>query len=119
MPDQLFRILQEQSVSVVEFQLRPEVDVLLLDRVLEALAAELSAHSGGGAWVLDLAQVSYLNSAGLGMLVNIRFKVHQAGGKLALCGLSVKLLELFHSCCLERLFVIAKSRADAIALVSR
>jgi anti-sigma B factor antagonist len=117
MADQLFRIFQEQNVSVVEFQLRPEVDVLLLDRVLEGLAAELATHPGGGAWVLDLTQVSYLNSAGLGMLVNIRFKVRAAGGKLALCGLSVKLMELFKSCCLERLFVIAKTRSEAIAVL--
>ena len=118
MADQLYRILQEQNVSVVEFQLRPEVDVLLLDRVLEGVAAELATHPGGGVWVMDLTQVSYLNSAGLGMLVNIRFKVRQAGGKLALCGLSVKLMELFKSCCLERLFNIVKTRDEAMKQLS-
>jgi hypothetical protein len=32
-----------------------------------------------------------------------------------LCGLSPRLMELFKSCCLERLFVIVKTRRDALA----
>jgi anti-anti-sigma factor len=116
MAEEIFRIIQEQSVGILEFRQRPDGDSLAMDVLMERISSELEKKQTG-AWVLDLSLVDYLNSAGLGMLCNIRFKVRQAKGKLALCGLSPKLVELFRSCCLERLFLIVKSRSDALRAV--
>jgi anti-anti-sigma factor len=113
-----YRILDERSVGVVELRLHQDMDAMLFDGLLDSLGGEVDRRAGG-AWVLDLSEVGYLSSAGLGLLVNIRQKVRQSRGKLALCGLSPKLVELFRSCCLERLFVIVKTRTDAVAVVSR
>jgi anti-sigma B factor antagonist len=116
MADELFTIQQEKSARVLELRFRPEMDVLLMDTLLEAVVAELD-RAGGGGWVLDLSNITYLNSAGLGLLVNIRQKVKQGRGKLAICGLSPRMMDLFKSCCLERLFLIVKTRAQALAEV--
>jgi anti-anti-sigma factor len=118
MPDEVYRIVEERAVGVVEFRLRPDTDSLAMDDILEAIAAEMVTRALA-AWVVDLSQVSYLNSAGLGLLCNIRFKVKELRAKLALCGLSPRLMELFRSCCLERLFVIAKTRQQAMEVVLR
>ena len=118
MAEEIFKIIQEESVGVLEFRRRPDGDALALDGLMEAIVAEVDRR-GTAAWVLDLAQVDYLNSAGLGMLCNIRFKVRQNQGKLALCGLSPKLMELFKSCCLERLFLIVRTRGEAVKAVGK
>jgi anti-anti-sigma factor len=116
MPNELFRIFDEQSASVLELRLAPEMDALLMDSIVESVAAHLQRR-GGGPWVLDLTAVNYLNSAGLGLLVNIRHKIRAAKGRLAICGLSPAMLELFRSCCLEQLFTIVKTRQDALSAV--
>jgi anti-sigma B factor antagonist len=117
MAKEVFRILQEQSVGILEFRTRPDSDAMALDVLMESIVAEFESRNVT-AWVLDLSAVGFLNSAGLGLLVNIRQKVRQSRGKLALCGLSTGLMELFRSCCLERLFTIEKTREDAVAAVS-
>jgi anti-sigma B factor antagonist len=117
MAEEIFRILQERSVGIVEFRVRPDSDAMALDVLMETISIEFDNRKLT-AWVLDLTQVRFLNSAGLGMLVNIRQKIRQSHGKLALCGLSNELMELFRSCCLERLFIIEKTRPAAVAAVS-
>jgi anti-anti-sigma factor len=118
MADDLFIILEEKSVRILEFRLRPEMDAMLFDSLMAAVAMALDQRAGG-AWVVDLSKVDYLSSAGLGLLVNIRQKIRQGKGKLALCGLSPRLIELFRSCCLERLFLILKTRDQATKEVAR
>jgi anti-anti-sigma factor len=118
MNDGIYRIVEELSVGVVEFRARPDSDTMALDALLEEIARELRERGLTG-WVVDLTQVTYLNSAGLGLMCNIRFKAKEAQAKLALCGLSPRLLELFRSCCLERLFVISKTRQQALAAVAK
>ena len=50
----------------------------------------------------------------LGLMVNMRQHVVQGSGKLVLCCLSPRLMEVFRACSLERLFTITKSRAEAL-----
>jgi anti-anti-sigma factor len=118
MAEETFRIFQEQSVTIMEFRVRPDGDALALDSLMETITAEVEKRAMAR-WVLDLTEVAYLNSAGLGLLCNIRFKVKQAKGKLALCGLSPRMMELFRSCCLEKLFQIVKTRQDAVRALSK
>jgi anti-anti-sigma factor len=118
MAEELYRILQERSIWVLEFRFRPEMDALIFDTLMEEITAELD-RAASGSWVLDLSSVNYLSSAGLGLLVNIRQKLRQSRGKLALCGLSPRLVELFRSCCLERLFLIVPTRAAALKAIGR
>ena len=65
--------------------------------------------------MLDLTRLCYAGSSVLGLIVNIRQRVKQGGGRLVLCGLSDRLLQIFRTCSLERLFVIRRTEADAVA----
>ena len=67
-------------------------------------------------WIIDLSAVDYMGSAMLGMMVNFRQRVHSGKGKLILCHMSPRLLEIIRTCCMDRLFTIAKTRADAMKL---
>ena len=118
MATDLFRLNSEGPVQVVELSLPSQLDSEDFDRVNDALLS-LFDQKPEGRWVLDLSALEYAGSSALGLMVNIRQKVKQAGGKLALCGLSPRLMGIFKTCCLERLFVIKSLRADAVRALAR
>ncbi len=113
MDSDLFRVSEVDGVAVVELSLPQSLESAAFDRLNDTLL-QLIGHRPGARWVLDLTQVSYMGSSTLGLMVNVRQRVKQAGGRLILCCLAPRLLQVFRTCCLERLFVIAHSRADAI-----
>lgn len=109
----LLRVHVQQSVNVMELALPQSIDEMELDRLNTAIASHLNGKAGQS-WLLDLSSTQYMGSALLGMIVNIRQQIRSAGGKLALCGLSAELREIFHLCSMERLFTITATRAQAI-----
>jgi len=111
----LFRVQTEQSVNVVEMTLPEYIDSTEFDRLNEALLGLFDGKRPKG-WVVDLTAVDYMGSAMLGMMVNFRQRVQSAKGRLVLCGVSPRLLEIIRTCCMDRLFPIAKTRAEAIKL---
>jgi anti-anti-sigma factor len=118
MSNERFHITAEDSVQILQFALPSMMDIVDVDSLIEAVLKQLEAK-GKAHWVVDLSRTDYLGSSMLGLFVNMREKIRQAGGVLVLCGMSPQLTRIFRTCCLERLFTIAKSRADAMALVSR
>ena len=118
MATDLFHLKSEGPVHVVELSIPEQLDSEEFDRLNDALLA-LFAEKPAGRWVLDLSRLAYMGSSALGLMVNIRQKVKQGGGKLALCGLSPRLMAIFRTCCLERLFTIKGLRADAVRAIAR
>lgn len=112
-----FRLLSEQAVNVLELALPIGLDEVEFDQLLDSLQQAIAAQSTRK-WVVDLRQTEYLGSAMLGLLVNLRQSIRQGDGHLALCGLSPRLHTVFRACSLERLFVIARTRPEAIAALS-
>jgi anti-anti-sigma factor len=109
----LFQVHTEQSVNVVEMALPEYIDSTEFDRLNESLLG-LFDGKRPKSWVVDLTAVNYMGSAMLGMMVNFRQRVQSHKGRLVLCGVSPRLLEIIRTCCMDRLFPIAKSRDDAI-----
>jgi anti-anti-sigma factor len=113
MSETLFKVVQEGSVNILELRFPSHLDSGEFDRLNDAVLAALAAQADGR-WVLDLSSLTYAGSSLLGLMVNARQRVLQAGGRLALCGLSPRLMRIFTTCCLERLFDIRNTRAEAI-----
>jgi anti-anti-sigma factor len=114
MPD-LFRVQSDNSVNILEMDLPEYLDSADFDRLNESLLGVLESHKTRS-WVIDLSKVNYLGSAMLGMMVNFRQRVNSVKGRLVICGVSPRLLEIIRTCCMDRLFSIAKTRAEAIKL---
>ena len=110
---QLFQTTTAGPVQVIRLELPESLDSDEFDRLNEALFAELGKRPDG-AWVLDLSVIHYAGSSLLGLMVNVRQRVKQSGGRLVLCGLSDGLLQIFQTCSLERLFVIRRSVPEAV-----
>jgi anti-sigma B factor antagonist len=117
MPDR-FEITEDRKVNVLRLSLPDGIDTMEIDTIIDGVLGKLDGKAQGR-WVTDLSDVSYMGSSMLGLMVNIRQRISQAGGKLILCGMKPQLLNIFQACCLERLFSIAKTRDDAIAMASR
>src|ERR1700730_8027893 len=104
-----FQISAEDSVQILQFSLPATLDTLEIDSLIEAVLNQLGANSNLR-WIVDLSHTEYLGSSMLVLFVNMREKIRQAGGALVLCGMSPALTRIFKACCLERLFIIAKTR---------
>ena len=65
--------------------------------------------------LLDFAEVRFLSSAALGVLMTLKRKVDAAGGQLKLCHLAHDLLELFRLTRMQELFAIHGDDREALA----
>ncbi|HTM05259.1 MAG TPA: STAS domain-containing protein, partial [Vicinamibacterales bacterium] len=84
-------------------------DVLLKDKIHSLL------QQGSKKILLDLGGVSYVDSAGLGQLVQVRATVTNAGGKLALAHVTKRLSDLLVVTKLVTVFDTFDDEAKAIA----
>jgi anti-anti-sigma factor len=68
--------------------------------------------------LLDMGEVRFMASAGIGALLELRKLATGAGGKLVVFNLSDELLEVLKLTNLDRIFVIAKDEAKALKSVA-
>jgi anti-sigma B factor antagonist len=110
------RVTVEKLVSVIDLTLPESLDSDEFDRLNESMLKTVDAKASGK-WVLDLASVDYMGSSVLGLMINVRQRIKAEGGRLVLSGLSPRLTQIFHTCCLERLFTITNTRDEALKLL--
>ena len=67
--------------------------------------------------VLDLSGVEYIDSTGLGVLLNCLRRVDRHGGRLALVVTNPTVLRLFQITNMDDTFVICDSRRNALAAI--
>jgi anti-anti-sigma factor len=118
MANDLFQLTEEGSTRVLALALPSSIDSSEFDRLNESVLDVLSKEPGA-AWVLDLSNVAYMGSAVLGLMVNIRQVVMKAQGKIVLFGMNERLMRIFETCCMERLFRIVPGRAEALRIAAR
>jgi anti-anti-sigma factor len=118
MKEDRLQFAQENAVRVMRFRLPFNMDTMEIDELMGAVMAGLEQASQEK-WMVDLSGVDYMGSSMLGLMVNIRQRIRQGGGKLVLFGLTPQLLHTFKSCSLERLFSFAKTGPEAAAVLAR
>lgn len=74
----------------------------------------VSASNGKKKFILNLAQVEFIDSYGVGELVRCYSVVRQAGGDLKLAAVSPRVLEVLEISKLTRLFEVYPTEADAL-----
>ena len=111
---ELYRVSSVGPVRVIRLELPVSLDSDEFDRLNDAILTILSAGGPSAGWVLDLGGLHYAGSSVLGLLVNVRQRVKQSGGRLVLCGLSEHTLQVFRTCSLERLFTIRRTTDEAV-----
>ncbi len=85
--------------------------------LLEAHGRRQLEEHGRKSLVLDLSTVEYLSSAGLRAILVLGKHTQSLGGKLALCGVTGTVRQLFELAGLLDLFPVADSLEKAVGLV--
>jgi anti-sigma B factor antagonist len=90
-----------------------EVDVYSAPALKDNITGLL--ESGDSTLIVDLSGVAFLDSTGLGALVEARAATSEAGGALPLVCSSERILKLFTITGLDGVFTIHASVGDAVA----
>jgi anti-sigma B factor antagonist len=109
---------EASSFTLVRFskpQIREFDEIEELGTELYAMvAADKSAR-----FVFDFSTVTFLGSAALGKLISLFGRIRARQGTMVLCGLNPHLLEVFHSCHLDRIFHIRGNVEEVLAAWTR
>lgn len=103
--------LNERGGALVFKPLAKTVDQTNADSFLAPLAARAAE---GFKLALDLSELRFLNSAGLGAVVMLVRDLKQAGGELRICAPTPTVRALFKMVRLENIAAIDDSVADAL-----
>lgn len=84
--------------------------------VLDLIRGEVM--SGGKSFVLDMLQVTWMNSTGIGVLASALTTTRAGEAKLALCRVPSDIQELLDITHLSSIFTICKSLEEALQAVN-
>lgn len=90
---------------IVEFSDRKILDELCILEIQEALS-RLVEENPGVKLILSFKNVEHLSSAALGMLITLRKKVEEGGGRLRLSDINPQIYEVFKITRLNKVFDI-------------
>lgn len=69
--------------------------------------------------IVDFSNVKFLTSSALGLLIRISKKIYEKGGKLRLCAIDSKIMEVFRITRLDKIFEIFPDQEDALVGLKR
>lgn len=107
----------EEKATIVTFtdeKILEETDI----REVEKSLLSVVEQGDGIHLVLNFDNVKFLSSAVLGLLIRLSRRIYEKDGKLALCGISPKIYEIFKITRLTKVFEIFKDAGAAIEHMS-
>ncbi len=105
------KIVQKQNNDIIIFDIDGDIDINSSPEMREAF--EDIAIAKTMKVVVNLSNVSYVDSSGLATLVEMLKKTRSYGGKLRLASLAPKVKSLFEITKLEKLFDIFDTEEEA------
>jgi anti-sigma B factor antagonist len=93
-----------------------EVDLHTAPKLEHALDGVVGL--GGTAVALDLSEVSFVDSTVLGVLLRYRERLHDLGGEVVVVTEDRRVLRMFEVTGLDRVIVIERRLADAVATIT-
>ena len=104
-------ITEQKSAGVVTLRLAGRLDTTTAPAFEDKILGRI--ESGERHVVIDLAQLDYISSAGLRVIVLAGKRLSAANGKMALCSLKDRVREVFDIAGLSSIFSIYGSHDDA------
>jgi anti-sigma B factor antagonist len=108
-PGAHFTLKSTDGVTIVTF-INPKV---VLD--VRGPLYDLVEKEGHKRLILNFENVSFLSSAPIGVLIQLKKKAEAVGGIVRFCNVAPDILDVFRMTSVDRLFDIHVSEADAIA----
>jgi len=114
--DLKLEVAKEKNYTLIT--VHGEIDLYNAKELKERVSvAEVSASSPN--LILDIKDVDYIDSTGLGILIGIKRRATERNGKLALVLHSDRINKLFEITGLNKIFTITKSVEEAIEAVGK
>lgn len=113
MVDALLEISEEDNGRTCVVAAAGEIDVATGPKLRDSLDAAIDR--GTDLVVVDLLDVSFIDSTGLGVLIRTSKRIEEAGGGLRLVASEPRILKLFEITGLTNRFVIVPSLEEALA----
>ena len=114
----IFQYKSSEKDNVTTLQLHGE----LIDREQpKPMLEEVDTAIAGGKnkFLLNMANLKYINSSGLNVLINILTKARKAGGEVAITNINEKNKELLIITRLDSIFNVCDSEEEAIAVLHK
>lgn len=105
-------IVESEKGDVIILRVKGKLDSVL-SPILEKKALEL-INSGHEKLVLDLGEISYVNSAGLRTLLSIKKQMKAVPGKLMLSSCRTEVLEVMKICGFDHVLDITPNEEEAL-----
>ena len=113
---EMFDVCDMNGVTVVRLRAR-ELDETKLHRLTQELDT-VAEEPQRDRFVIDLEEVAFLTSTGIGAIIAVQKKVRASGGTLKLCGLHPDIRSLFAITQVDRLFDIRTNADEAVGSFS-
>ncbi len=95
---------------LTEEKILQEAEIQGLENSMMALIEQASGIN----LIINFCNVKFLTSSALGLLISVFTKMHETGGKLKLCSIDPRILEVFAITRLDKVFEIYDSQAEAV-----
>lgn len=105
-------ITEHRTAEIVTLSLSGRLDTTTAKAFEEKILAQI--ESGDRRFVIDLAQLDYVSSAGLRVFILAAKRLNSANGKIALCSLKDPVREVFDIAGFLSIFSIYGSQDEAI-----
>jgi len=115
--DQTFDISEREDAAAPVVTVAGEIDVATAPSLRDRLQARVAG--GDATIVVDLLQVSFLDSTALGVLVGALKRCREAGGDLRLVIAEPRILKVFEITGLTEVFSIHPTVEDALGALPR
>lgn len=93
------------------------VDRAQADSLLREIEDKVT--TGENKFLLNLADLKYLNSSGLNIMINILTKARKAGGDVAICNVNKKVRELLVITKLNSVFNVCENVEEGIDILNK
>ena len=109
---EMFDVCEINDITIIRLRAR-ELDETKLQRLTQELG-KVVEEPQRERLVVDLGEVAFLTSTGIGAIIALQKKVHAVGGTLKLCGLHPDIESLFAITQVNRLFDIQADADEAV-----
>ncbi len=114
----IFEYKSSRQNNINVFELNGElIDRNQAKNLLEEIDAVIS--KGENKILLNLAELKYVNSSGLNVLINILTKTRKAAGDVAICCVNHKITELLVITKLDSIFNVSSSENAAMEVLNK
>lgn len=100
------------DAAVTVFRLQGHLDAQTVRQLEGFYEAETSRSKYK--WLVDLSQLEYISSAGLGSFVGVLSELRSQGGDILFVGLSPKMMKIFKVLGFTRIFKVFDTEGDAM-----